>query len=73
MSTTTKLMQFFTIYQGNQFKIRATGYVYDSLARYTVEDEVRFSGGQRLFTNLSHKDFTLEHVDETPQTDVAQP
>ncbi|CAM2007116.1 type II secretion system minor pseudopilin [Acanthopleuribacter pedis] len=65
-----KLMQFFTVYQGNQFKIRATGYVNDSVARYTVEDEVRFSGGERLFTNLSHKDFSLKHVDETPQVDA---
>lgn len=64
-----KLMQFFTVYQGNQFKIRATGYVTNSLARYTVEDEVRFSGGDRLYTNLSHKDFSLNHVDETPQID----
>jgi general secretion pathway protein K len=58
-----KLNRFFMPYRGNQFKIRATGTIYDSPARYTVEDEVRYVGGSKLFINLSHKDFSLQHVD----------
>lgn len=60
-----KLHRFFMPYRGNQFKIRATGTIYDSPARYSVEDEVRYVGGSKLFINLSHKDFSLEHVDLT--------
>lgn len=51
------------------FTIRATAYINGSPARYTVEDEVRYVAGARLFTNLSHKDFSLDHVDETLQTE----
>lgn len=63
-----KLHRFFMPYRGNQFKIRATGTVFDSPARYTVEDEVRYVGGSKLFINMSHKDFSLEHVDATAMT-----
>lgn len=64
-----KLHRFFMPYRGNQFKIRATGTIYDSPARYTVEDEVRYVGGSKLFINLSHKDFSLDHVDLTSLTE----
>ncbi len=60
------LTRFFMTYRGTgqAFTIRATAYVNDSPARYTVEDEVRYIGGANLFTNISHKDFSLDHVDE---------
>ena len=53
----------------NQFTIKATGFVNGSPARYTVEDEVRYTGGAKLFVNLSHKDFSLEHVDDLGLTE----
>ncbi len=60
------LSRFFMTYRGTgqAFTIRATAYVKDSPARYTVEDEVRYIGGTNLFTHISHKDFSLDHVDE---------
>ncbi|MCB1052777.1 MAG: general secretion pathway protein GspK [Acidobacteria bacterium] len=57
-----KLNQFFMAYQGNQISIRSTGYVYNSPARYTVEDVVRYVGGGQLFVTVSHKDFSLDHA-----------
>ncbi len=65
--STDKLNKFFTAYRGNQFKIRSSGYVLDSPARYTVEESVRYVGGSQLFFTRAHKDFSLEHVDESSQ------
>ncbi len=61
-----KVPRFFMTHNTNQIAIKSTGFVYDSPARYTVENEVRFTGGGggNLFITLSHKDFSLEHVDE---------
>lgn len=66
LEATEKLNKFFTAYRGNQFKIRSSGYLFASPARYTVEESVRYVGGNQLFYTRSHKDFSLEHVDETP-------
>ncbi len=60
------LNRFFTINRGSQFTIVSTGFVYDSPARYTVESEVQYTGNGKLFRNLSHKDFSLKHVDKVP-------
>jgi hypothetical protein len=59
-----KVEQFFINYRGNQFTVKATAQMFQSSAKYTVEDEVRFTGGGKLFIHLSHKDFSLEHADE---------
>lgn len=63
-----QLNRFFMTFQGGHFVIRSTGYLYDSAARYTIEDEVRYTGSGRMFSHLSHKDFSLDHVrpDSTP-------
>ena len=58
-----KLTRFFMTHQGTQFTIKATGFVYNSPARYTVEDEVRYTGGNKVYIHLAHKDFSLDHVD----------
>lgn len=68
-----KVDQFFISYRGNQFTVKATANVNFSTARYTVEDEVRFTGGGKLFIHLSHKDFSLEHVDELSATEEDEP
>lgn len=60
---------FWTQWGGNEFIIKSTGFVYDSPARYTVEDEVRYTGGGSLYMNLSHRDFSLDHVDDLPVTE----
>lgn len=57
------LNKYFRTDPGNQITIIATAYINDSPARYTVEDEVRFRASGKLYLNLSHKDFSLEHVD----------
>ena len=58
------LSTFFTMNRSNQIRIKATAYVKNSLARHTVEDEVRYVGTGKMYINNSHKDFSLEHVDE---------
>lgn len=63
------LRRFFSTYRGNQFTIRCTGYTSGSDARATVEDEVRYIGGNKLYINLSHTDFSLDHVDEAADTE----
>ena len=68
-----KIDQFFISYRGNQFTVKATAKVNFSTARYTVEDEVRFTGGGKLFIHLSHKDFSLEHVDELSTHEEEEP
>lgn len=50
---------------GTKFTIRATGYINGSQARYTVEDDVTYQGGVSIYRNRAHKDFSLDHVDET--------
>jgi len=63
------LEQFFMAYQGNQYTIRCTGNVYNSPARYTVEEVARYVGGGQLFVTIAHKDFSLDHaqgVEENP-------
>lgn len=57
------LERFFTAYRGNQFRIRSTGSLLDSPARYTVEDRVRYIGGPQLFYTRAHVDFSMDHVD----------
>jgi len=61
-----KLQRYFMTHNTNNVVVTSTGYVYNSAARYTVEDEVRYTGGNggSLFITTSHKDFSLEHVDE---------
>lgn len=60
-------LKYFMTYRGagQAMTIRSTAYVHGSAARYTVEDEVRYMGGSRLFQYVSHKDFSMDHVDET--------
>jgi len=58
------LNKYFRTDPGNLITIIATAYINDSPARYTVEDEVRFRGSGNLYLNLSHKDFSMEHIDE---------
>jgi len=64
-----KLTKFFSIKSGNHFTIRSTGFIFDSPVRYTVEEEVRYIGGQSVFSILSHTDFTLDHADEADPRD----
>jgi len=64
-----KLNKFFSIKTGNHFTIRSTGFIYDSPVRYTVEEEVRYVGGQKVYSIISHKDFTLKHADEADPRD----
>ena len=59
-----KLERFFYSNQGQHFTIKATAFVDNSPARYTVEEEVRYTGGGKLYAIMSHKDFSLEHVKE---------
>ncbi|MDJ0836281.1 MAG: type II secretion system protein GspK [Acidobacteriota bacterium] len=63
------LQKFFMSFRGSTFTIKATAYVDGSPARYTVEDTVSYKGGGTFYRNLSHKDFSLEHVDEMDQLD----
>jgi len=67
------LSKFFTAYRGNQFTVKSTGFVYNSPARYTVEDEVRYVGGGQLFVTMSHKDFSMKHVDKIQQEEDEAP
>lgn len=60
------LTDFFMSFRGATFTIKATAYVNNSPARYTVEDEVSYKGGGTFYRNISHKDFSLEHVDDFP-------
>lgn len=62
-------INFFITYRGGQFTIKATGYMDGSPARYTVEDEVRYTGNGKLFSHLSHKDFSMDHVEADNSTD----
>ena len=64
-----KLTKFFSLNAGNHFTIRSTGFIFDSPVRYTVEEEVRYVGGPKVFSIISHKDFTLEHADEADPRD----
>jgi len=64
-----KLTKFFSIRAGNHFTIKSTGFVYDSPVRYTVEEEVRYIGGPKIFSIVSHKDFSLDHADEAELND----
>lgn len=64
IEATDKLNKFFSIRAGNHFTIKSTGFVYDSPVRYTVEEEVRYIGGPKIFSIVSHKDFSLDHADE---------
>ena len=57
---------------GGEFIIKSTGFVYDSPARYTVEEEVRYTGGGSIFVTKSHKDFSLDHVDELPSIEGSE-
>ena len=66
------LNKFFSVDRGSQFTIVSTGFVYDSPARYTVESEVQYTGNGKLFRNLSHKDFSLNHVDKVPMDEVEE-
>ena len=56
--------KFFMLMDNTRFTIKATAFVYDSPARYTVEDQVQYTGGAQLFLTTSHMDFSLDHVDE---------
>ncbi len=56
-------INFFIPYRGGHFTVKATGYVHNSPARYSVEDEVRYTGNGKLYSHLSHKDFSMDHVE----------
>lgn len=73
LEASDKVEQFFINYRGNQFSVKATATINFSPARYTLEDEVRFTGGGKLFIHLSHKDFSLEHVEEMQLNEEDEP
>lgn len=73
LEASDKVEQFFINYRGNQFTVKATAQMLNSSARYTLEDEVRFTGGGKLFIHLSHKDFSLDHVDEISLDEEVEP
>lgn len=65
------LEKFFTVSGGDQFKIRSTGFLNHSPVRYTMVEEVRYTGGPSVFRILSHQDFSTDHIEAKGMSEQA--